>query len=87
MERDQAHEQDGIRGEVRLPSDADGDARVPAPQSDHLEPEWRPSAEWLAGEDRADDDIRTGRVRRFDSVDELLADLHAASTESKRGAD
>jgi len=31
--------------------------------------------EWQAAEREADEDIRAGRVRTFDSVDELLADL------------
>jgi len=32
---------------------------------------------WQAEEQEADEDIRAGRVRMFDNVDELLADLDA----------
>jgi len=35
------------------------------------------TAEWQAAEREADEDIRAGRVRVFESVDELLADLEA----------
>ena len=86
--RPKGHETNGLGGDVRpVSSEPDREIGMSCPTSDDMEPEWSPSAEWLAGEDRADDDIRTGRVRRFDSVEELLADLHAASTESKLGAD
>ena len=33
--------------------------------------------EWQAAEREADEDIRAGRTRTFESVDELLADLEA----------
>lgn len=87
MGREQAQEPDGTRADVRVPSDGDGEALTSFRDPEESEPEWHPSADWLAGEDRADEDVRTGRVRRFASVDELLADLHAASTETKHGAD
>ncbi len=35
------------------------------------------TAEWQAAEREADEDIRAGRVRVFESVEELLADLEA----------
>lgn len=35
------------------------------------------TAEWQAAEREADEDIRAGRVRVFEDVDELLADLEA----------
>jgi len=35
------------------------------------------TAEWQAAEREADEDIRAGRVRVFEGVDELLADLEA----------
>jgi AbrB family looped-hinge helix DNA binding protein len=35
------------------------------------------TAEWQAAEREADEDIRVGRVKTFESVDELLADLEA----------
>lgn len=77
----------GRRAEPHDPVCADGEPRSPMPTADEREPDWTPSADWLAGEDRADDDIRAGRVRRFASVESLLADLHAAPTESKLGVD
>jgi len=89
MDADRANDQasNGAGGLDRRSSGADDDMYGPNGSPDHTEPNWHPSAEWLAGEDRADDDIRTGRVQQFESVEELLADLHATSTESKRGAD
>lgn len=34
------------------------------------------SAEWAAALRQALDDLRAGRVRRFESADDLIADLH-----------
>jgi AbrB family looped-hinge helix DNA binding protein len=36
---------------------------------------WTPR--WQAGEHEADEDIKAGRVRKFDSVDDLIADLES----------
>jgi antitoxin MazE len=36
------------------------------------------TAEWQEKERRADEDIRAGRVKRFASVEELLADLDSS---------
>jgi AbrB family looped-hinge helix DNA binding protein len=36
---------------------------------------WTPR--WQAGEREADEDIKAGRVRKFDSVDDLIADLES----------
>ena len=36
---------------------------------------WFWSDRWQAMEREADDDVRAGRVRRFNSADEFLADL------------
>lgn len=36
---------------------------------------WFYSDEWQAMEDEADDDYREGRIKSYDSVDELLASL------------
>ncbi len=36
---------------------------------------WFWTAEWQAGEQAADDDIREGRVERFDTIEELLDSL------------
>jgi hypothetical protein len=41
--------------------------------------EWFWTEEWQRGEREANDDLRQGRYKTFDSVEELLADLHAAA--------
>ena len=87
MDRHHGDARNGTYAESHLAPDIEVEASAPTPAPDAPEPDWRPSPDWLAGEDRADDDIRAGRVRRFASVEDVLADLHAASTESKRGAD
>jgi AbrB family looped-hinge helix DNA binding protein len=38
--------------------------------------------EWQEGERQADEDIRTGRVKKFDSVEELLAELDKKSNQT-----
>ncbi|RJQ29304.1 MAG: AbrB/MazE/SpoVT family DNA-binding domain-containing protein [Peptococcaceae bacterium] len=42
---------------------------IPAEQA------WFWTREWQAGEKEADEDIATGRVKTFDSVDDLLEEL------------
>jgi hypothetical protein len=37
---------------------------------------WFWSKEWQAMEREADEDIKAGRVKRFDNVEDLIADLH-----------
>ena len=38
---------------------------------------WYWTEEWQEGEREADADIAAGRVKHFNSVDELIADLNA----------
>jgi len=40
-------------------------------------PEYFRNFDWKKAEKEADDDIKQGRVKRFSSVDEFLADLKA----------
>ena len=40
---------------------------------------WR--KEWQAAEREAEDDLRAGRVKAFDTLDELVADLDADEAE------
>jgi hypothetical protein len=37
---------------------------------------WFWTEEWQAGEREAEEDIRAGRVKGFDTMEELLADLN-----------
>jgi hypothetical protein len=39
--------------------------------------QWYWTDKWQAGEREADEDINAGRVKAFDSVDNLLEELHA----------
>jgi antitoxin MazE len=42
---------------------------------------WFWTKEWQAAEREAEDDLRTGKVKRFDMLDELIAGLDADETE------
>ena len=42
---------------------------------------WFWTEEWQAAEREAEDDLRTGRVKAFETLDELIADLDADETE------
>jgi len=42
---------------------------------------WFWTEKWQAAEREAEDDLRTGRVRAFETLDELIADLDADETE------
>jgi hypothetical protein len=48
---------------------------------DHEDTSWFDSPEWQAGEAEVDAHIRAGRVRTYESIDELLADLHQETDE------
>jgi hypothetical protein len=45
--------------------------RIPKDQA------WSWTEEWQAGEREANADLKAGRYKEFDSVEELIADLHA----------
>lgn len=47
-------------------------ARVPTDEA------WFWTEEWQKGEREANEDVRQGRYKTFDTVERLLADLHAA---------
>lgn len=38
---------------------------------------WFWTEEWQKGEREADEDIKSGRVKKFDNVDDLIADLES----------
>jgi len=40
---------------------------------------WFWTKEWQEGERKASEDIKKGRVKEFDSVEDLIIDLHKAS--------
>jgi AbrB family looped-hinge helix DNA binding protein len=42
---------------------------------------WFWTQDWQAAEREAEDDLRTGRVKAFETLDELIADLDADETE------
>ena len=42
---------------------------------------WFWTKEWQAAEREAEDDLRAGRVKTFDTLDELIADLEDDETE------
>ena len=42
---------------------------------------WFWTEEWQAAEHEAEDDLRTGRARKFDTLDELITDLDADKAE------
>ena len=42
---------------------------------------WFWTEEWQATEREAEDDLRAGQVKEFDTLDELIADLDADETE------
>ena len=42
---------------------------------------WFWTKEWQAAEREAEDDLRAGRVKDFDTLDELIADLDADEAE------
>jgi len=42
---------------------------------------WFWSEAWQAAEREAEDDLRTGQVKEFETLDELIADLDADETE------
>jgi hypothetical protein len=50
----------------------------PAAQ-DEEDTSWFDSPAWQAGEAEVDEHLRAGRVTTYDSVDDLLADLHRAA--------
>jgi AbrB family looped-hinge helix DNA binding protein len=43
---------------------------------------WFWTEEWQAAEREAEDDLRAGRVKAFDTLDELIADLDADDAEA-----
>lgn len=40
---------------------------------------WFWTKEWQARERKADEDIKKGRIKKFDSVEDLIKDLHRAA--------
>lgn len=43
---------------------------------------WFWTQEWQAAEHEAEDELRAGQVKAFDTLDELIADLDADETEA-----
>jgi hypothetical protein len=56
--------------------------RQDAPGADETEDtSWFYSPEWQAGEQEADEQTRAGQIKTFESVEDLLADLHKEAAE------
>ena len=44
---------------------------------------WYWSKEWQDAEKKADEDVRAGRMKSYDSVDDLMADLDRKNSEGE----
>jgi antitoxin MazE len=77
--RSQAGIQIGDYLEVRL---EEGHLVLLPKQVIDKEQAWFWTAEWQAAEREAEDDLHTGRVARFDTLEDLIADLDADEPEA-----